>query len=44
MVREFFSEDWATLTPEEIAKRRSDLAVIIEATDGEKEKSLKSVS
>jgi hypothetical protein len=43
MVREYFGDDWATLPADDLAKRRSKLAVIIEATDREKEKSLKSV-
>ena len=43
MVKEYFNDEWATLTPAELAKLRNELAVVIEAVDQEKEKSLKSV-
>ena len=44
MVREFFDDKWVELKPEELEKRRMELAVIVEAIDSEKEKSIKSVS
>ena len=43
MVKEFFTDTWVELTPAELEKRRADLAVIIEALDPSKEKSLKAV-
>ena len=44
MVKDYFEDDWATLNPQDLDKRRNELSLIIEAVNGDKEKSLKAVS
>ena len=43
MVKEIFPEKWLELDPADLAKRRAELAAIVESIDSEKEKSLKAV-